>query len=192
LKEKAVTAWKQKREVKQRYDITADLYDALHGEEQRAKYKTALENIRFTPQSLVLDAGCGSGLFFPQIADQAEMIAGVDLSRRLLLKALKQTEKIGNADVVLADADHLPFKPGTFNFVFFFTVLQNMPEPKKTLSELKLATKPNGRVVVSALKKAFSLSGFLDMLEAAGLHIESFADEEKLKCYVAVASVLGG
>ena len=73
-----------------------------------------------------------------------------------------------------------------FDVVFAFTVLQNMPEPSETLNELKLVAKLGGRVVVTGLKKAFSLNAFMDILESAGLRIVSFVDKEDLKCYVAV------
>ena len=70
--------------------------------------------------------------------------------------------------------------------VFAFTVLQNMPKPNETLSELKHAVKFGGRVVVTGLKKAFSLPVFMDVLEGTGLKVLSFVDREDLKCYVAV------
>jgi ubiquinone/menaquinone biosynthesis C-methylase UbiE len=85
-----------------------------------------------------------------------------------------------------ADADHLPFREAFFDAVFAFTLLQNMPEPSETLNQLKLVVKLGGRVVVTGLKKAFSLNTFMDVLEGADLWIVSFVDEEDLKCYVAV------
>ena len=42
---------------------------------------------------VVLDVGCGSGLFFSEVADQADMVVGVDVSRKLLLKAKKQAKR---------------------------------------------------------------------------------------------------
>ena len=73
-----------------------------------------------------------------------------------------------------------------FDAVFAFTVLQNMPEPSETLNQLKLVAKPGGKVVVTGLKKAFSLNAFMDVLEGSGLCMVSFVDMEDLKCYVAV------
>ncbi len=85
-----------------------------------------------------------------------------------------------------ADADHLPFKESGFDIVFAFTVLQNMPKPTETINELKRATKVDGRVVVTGLKKAFTLTNFMDLLESSGLTVVSFVDDENLKCYIAV------
>jgi ubiquinone/menaquinone biosynthesis C-methylase UbiE len=180
-----VTGWKDKRKVMQRYDLTAEMYDERYAEEQKAKYKKALENIN-AADGVVLDAGCGSGLFFSQVAAQAKIVVGVDVSRKLLFKAKEQASVLRNVFVLQADADHLPFRAAFFDATFAFTVLQNMPKPSETLAELNRVTKSGGRLVLTGLKKAFSLDGFMDVLEGAGLRMVSFADDEDLKCYVAV------
>ena len=79
----------------------------------------------------------------------------------------------------------VPFKNAFFDVVFAFTVLQNMPKPVETLKELNRVAKPNGKVVVTGLKKAFSLNTFIDTLEGSGMKIISFVDNEDLKCYIA-------
>jgi malonyl-CoA O-methyltransferase len=180
-----LTTWKDKRKVMQRYDITAEMYDERYADEQKRKYEKALENVNVEGAS-VLDVGCGSGLFFQEIATQADIVVGVDVSRKLLLKAKEQAEVFRNVSVLQADADHLPFKEEFFDAVFAFTVLQNMPKPTKTLSELKRVVKFGGRVVVTGLKKAFPLDQFMDVLENSGLKLAAFIDDEAVNCYVAV------
>jgi malonyl-CoA O-methyltransferase len=180
-----VTLWKDKRKVMQRYDLTAEMYEERYREEQKAKYKAALENVNVA-NSAVLDAGCGSGLFFSHIAAQANIMVGVDTSRKLLHKAKQQASTLRNVFVLQADADHLPFQNGFFDAVFAFTVLQNMPNPSETLNELKRVAKIGGRLVVTGLKKAFSLNTFAAILESTGLRLVSFINDEDVKCYVAV------
>ncbi len=137
----------------------------------------------------VLDVGCGSGLFFSHVASQAGMVVGVDISCKLLRKAKMRADETGNAFVLQADADRLPFPDGFFDFVFSFTVLQNMPKPAQMLNELKRASKIGGRIIVSGLKRTFSLNAFMDFLEGTGLKLISFVDNECLNCYVAVLAV---
>lgn len=171
-----------------RYDLTSQMYDQRYAEEQEAKYEAALEGLRnsVNVDSAVLDVGCGTGLFFNHVAAQANMVVGVDISRKLLLKAKEQAGALQNVSVLQADADYLPFRDAFFDAVFAFTVLQNMPKPSKTLSELKRVVKLGGRVAVTGLKKAFPLNKFMDVLEGSGLRVVSFVDNEDLKCYVAV------
>ncbi len=179
--------WKDKRKIMQRYDVTAEMYDERYAEEQKAKYRKALENVDVAG-SAVLDVGCGSGLFFREIADQAEMVVGVDVSRKLLLEAKKHANAFTNVFVLQADGDHLPFRDRFFDCIFAFTVLQNMPKPPETLCELKRVAKGDGRVVVTGLKKAFPLNTFMDVLEGSGLRVVAFVDDEAVNCYVAVLS----
>ena len=180
-----MTGWKDKRKVMKRYDLTAEMYEERYAQEQKAKYGAALENVNVANRA-VLDVGCGSGLFFSHVAAKANVLVGVDVSRKLLLKAKEQAHAFQNVLVLQADADHLPFREAFFDVGFAFTVLQNMPKPPETLMELKRVAKLEGRVVATGLKKAFSLNAFMDFLENSGLKIVSFVDNEDLKCYVAV------
>jgi ubiquinone/menaquinone biosynthesis C-methylase UbiE len=165
------------------YDSTVKIYDARYAEEQEAKYKAALENVK--PAGMVLDVGCGTGLFFKHVADEAGCIVGVDSSKKLLLEAQNHARGWRKVHLVQADADHLPFKADFFDVVFAFTLLQNMPKPVETLRELGRVAKPDFQVVVTGLKKVFSSSRLREMLERAGLCPVSIMDDELLKCYVA-------
>ncbi len=172
----------------QSYNVTAEMYEERYADEQNRKYEKALEKIDVSGKAL-LDAGCGSGLFFCKVASFAEVVVGVDVSRQLLLKAKGQAKAFLNAFVLQADADHMPFKNGAFDNVFAFTILQNMPEPNDTLKELKRVVKPVGNVVVTGLKKAFPLERFMDVLENSGLQVTAFMDDEDSNCYITVLAV---
>lgn len=172
----------------QRYDLTADMYEERYAEEQRAKYRAALDKLD-VGGGTVLDVGCGTGLFFSQVASSASVVLGVDVSRKLLLKAKDQAKKEGSVFVLQADADHLPFRDGFFDAVFAFTVLQNMPDPQETLGELRRASKSGGKVVVTGLKRVYPLGTFRGLLEDASMQLACFVDDEDLKCYVAVLAV---
>ena len=185
LKERTLTGWKDKRKVIQRYDITAEMYDERYKEEQTRKYCKALQHIEITG-SIVLDVGCGSGLFFDNVSDKAKIVIGIDVSRKLLNKAKEKVNVLGNVYVLQADADHLPFYDNFFDRTFAFTILQNMPVPKKTLKELKRVSKPRGKIVVTGLKKAFPLNVFMDIIKESNLTVATFVDDENVNCYVAV------
>jgi ubiquinone/menaquinone biosynthesis C-methylase UbiE len=176
-------AWRSKRKVMHAYDVTAEIYDERYSSEQHLKYWKTLENVD-VDGATVLDVGCGSGMFFPEVADKAETVVGVDVSKKLLIKA--KANAAANVQVVQADADHLPFADATFHSAFSFTVLQNMPKPAKTLQEIKRATKKDGKIAVTGLKKAFPETSFHDLVESSGLETVEFVDEESINCYIAV------
>jgi ubiquinone/menaquinone biosynthesis C-methylase UbiE len=160
------------------------MYDARYTEEQEAKYQAALSGLNV--KGVVLDVGCGTGLFFRYAAPKANVV-GVDVSKKLLLQAKERAKKLGKSDVVQADADHLPFGDGGFDTVFAFTVLQNMPKYLETLRELHRAARQDAFIVVTGLKKAFSKETLGKLLGEAGFNVVSMKNHEKLKCYIAIA-----
>jgi ubiquinone/menaquinone biosynthesis C-methylase UbiE len=181
-----VNKWNQKREIMRRYDVTARMYDERYAGEQAAKYQAALKQLEV--HGSVLDVGCGTGLFFSYVAAEAETMVGVDISRLLLLQARERARASCNVNLVQADADHLPFRDACFDVVSAFTVLQNMPNPLVTLCEFKRNVEGGGYLVVSGLKKAFSLEAFQVLLQKAGLQVVHIERADALKCYVAVTT----
>jgi ubiquinone/menaquinone biosynthesis C-methylase UbiE len=169
-----------------RYDLTAEIYEMRYAEEQIAKYNAALECLRIARHSILLDVGCGTGLLFRHVATQTKMVVGVDISRKLLRQAKDCARRFCSVHLIQADADHLPFKDAAFSVVFAFTVLQNMPKPLETLSEIKRNVKRDAPIVVTGLKKVFSLQAFRELLQRSGLQIISIKDADALECYVAV------
>lgn len=171
-----------------RYDSTAHIYDLRYAEEQEAKFKVALKDLNMSCSALILDVGCGTGLLFGHIASHVDTIIGLDISRKILLQAKERAKKHSNVHVILADADRLPFKEASFDMVFAFTLLQNMPNPDGTLKEISRAAKHGGSAVITGLKKAFPLGTFEKLLQDSGLRIISL-HKNALKCYIAVCKV---
>jgi len=167
------------------YNVTADIYDTRYREDQERIYPKALESVDVLC-AVVLDVGCGSGMFFSQVANKAQTVVGVDISRGLLNKAKQRLTE--NSHLVQADADYLPFRDGTFNAIFAFTMIQNMPKPIKTLKEIKRITAKDGKIIVTGLKKAFPNITFHDIIDASGMQTIVFSDDAELNCYIAVLS----
>jgi ubiquinone/menaquinone biosynthesis C-methylase UbiE len=157
-----------------------------YAEEQTAKYEAALESLKTERLGRVLDVGCGTGLLFTHIANRAELIVGLDISKKTLLKAKQNTTNFPNVCLVQADCDWLPFQLGVFDHVFAVTLIQNAPKPVDTLNEIKRVTSEKAAVVVTGLKRVFQLECFRKLLEDVGLNVEVMKDEDNLKCHVAV------
>ena len=184
-----MSEWDKKRDLMQRYDLTAHLYDMRYAEEQNVKFDVALKNVT-VEGGLILDVGCGTGLLFNRIAEKTETVVGLDFSKKLLFEAKKRGRKLRNVHLVLADADNMPFKEDVFDRVFAFTVVQNTPNPAETLREIKRVAKNDAVVAVTGLKRVFNLEEFRRLLCGAGLEIVDLeSDGEKLKCHVAVCRI---
>jgi ubiquinone/menaquinone biosynthesis C-methylase UbiE len=183
-----MNGWQKKREIMQRYDITASIYDRRYSEEQTAKMEAALKHLNMAETCCLLDAGCGTGLFFKYATNKAESVIGLDVSRKSLLYAKEQAKILRNTHLVLADADHMPLKTDVFSHVFAFTLIQNTPNPSMTLGELKRVAKEDAVFVVTGLKRIFSREAFEGLLHDAGLGITALEDAENFRCYVAICA----
>lgn len=179
-----MSKWKRKLTVKRSYDGTAKMYDARYREEQEAKYQAALLTVK--PTGIILDVGCGTGLLFSHIASTTESVVGIDISKRLLLHAREHSKTLDNVGLIQADADNLPFKDAEFDTVYAFTVLQNMPKPLDALLEFRRIAKEGAMLVVTGLKKTFSIEALEELSRCAELQVVSVKDDERLKCYVAI------
>jgi len=124
-------------------------------------------------------------LLVPYVAEKVKMVLGVDVSKIILLEAKKKVERQQNVALVRADADYTPFKNQFFDAAFAITLLQNMPNPHQTLTEIKRMTKRNAIIVVTGLKKAFSQKRFKKLLAEAELEINVLTLDEHSREYVA-------
>lgn len=92
---------------------------------------------------LGLEVGCGAGRHAAATATLAREHIAVDLSRAVD-SAFARTRHLPNCHVVQADAMHLPFAPGTFDYVYCLGVLQHMPDPEAGFYALAKQPRPGG------------------------------------------------
>jgi len=182
-----MSEWDKKRDVMHRYDLTAHIYDMRYAEEQTAKIEAVMESINMEKECSVLDVGCGTGLLFEYVSHKAEAIVGLDISRETLLQAKRHEQKFVNVHLILADSDNVPLKEDVFSHVFALTLIQNTPNPFKTLNEIKRVSKEDAVIVVTSLKKKFPIKAFKRLLHDAGLGVVAL-NNESLNCHVAVCT----
>ena len=181
-----MNAWSQKRRIMRRYNQSAHVYDTQYSGEQEAKFKTVMQNLRLPQKSRVLDVGCGTGLILNHLAGRVEFIVGIDISRGLLQEARRRARPHRYVSLVLADADNMPFADQVFGAVLAITLLQNMPNPRTTLDEIKRVSEQAATIVVTGLKKRFTEEDFAEMLNHADLTTSTLKPDEKNREYVCV------
>ncbi len=179
--------WEKKRDVMQSYDSTAHLYDMRYAGEQIAKIEAAMKSVNLERHNLVLDVGCGTGLLFSYVANKVRMVVGLDISRKILFQAKAKAKKFQNVHIICADADNMPLNENIFDYAFAVTLIQNLPNPPKSLNEVKRVTRENAIIVITGLKKRFSIEVFEKLLKKADLIFSAVIDEN-LKCHVAVCT----
>jgi len=180
--------WKEKRGTMRHYDQQAIVYDVQYLGEQNAKIEDALSSIELKPNEVVLDLGCGTGFLFQHIAKTIRLLVGLDISSKALREAKKCTKNLSNTELIRADADNTPFPDQIFDRIFAITLLQNMPNPMKTITEMKRVGKPQSTFVITGLKKRFTQESFANLLKNAQLQVSALDTSQQLKGYVAVCT----
>jgi ubiquinone/menaquinone biosynthesis C-methylase UbiE len=102
------------------------------------------------PGEIILDAGCGTGVFTVDILSFNTHVIGIDISIPMLMRAAQKTTGY-HFEAVLADISHLPFSENIFDKVISVTALEFIQDAKSALKELFRVTKKGGCIVVATL-----------------------------------------
>ncbi|WP_436501176.1 class I SAM-dependent methyltransferase [Actinokineospora sp. HUAS TT18] len=95
----------------------------------------------------ILDAGCGSGAVAEALRDRGAVVAGFDLSAKMV--ELAQRRLGADTDLRVADIGRpLPYADGAFDDVVAALVLHYLEDWAAPLAELRRVLKPGGRLIV--------------------------------------------
>jgi 2-polyprenyl-3-methyl-5-hydroxy-6-metoxy-1,4-benzoquinol methylase len=126
---------------------------------------------------IILDIGCGGGNLSAALLNLNFTVIGMDLSR----KNISDAKKINvTMDLVIGDAENLPFKTASADTIFAFGLLEHLPNPQFALREMRRSTKSSGTLV---LLQTFRLDDYQKMwhrlLYSFGLTRASKSELEK-------------
>lgn len=127
------------------YARLADAYDAVRGDERvdREFWFQALAEVgRLRPGERVLDLGAGTGRF-AKFASESARVTALDASLDMLQKARAK----GGFDLVLADAQALPFRRDAFDATLIVMVLHQLADYRRALREVARVSR---RVVIAS------------------------------------------
>ncbi len=117
-----------------------------------------IRELKLPPNSVVLDAGCGTGRHLRELAKIPDLkIVGIDKNEKDLRDAgqsLKDVKEIfgypnNNSSVMKADINKLPFADEAFDCVICSEVLEHVPQHHDALQELLRVLKPQGDLIIS-------------------------------------------
>jgi ubiquinone/menaquinone biosynthesis C-methylase UbiE len=116
------------------------------------KYETEMILNLLSPKGgeIILDAGCGTGIFTLDILSSGSKVIGLDLSLSMLMRAKKKLKEYP-FQMVLADMLNLPFQESSFDKVVSVTALEFIEDGKAAVGELFRVTKTGGRIMVATL-----------------------------------------
>lgn len=139
-----------KRKSKIYFDKRAeDFLNTWDGRFCLLMYEEVMQRIRAQPFRSILDIGCGTGAVLTQVLDEFTDIraCGVDLSQKMIEKAAGILGP--GVQLVVGDADDLPWKNDSFDLVVCNSSFHHFPEPIRVLNEINRVLKPGGRVIIA-------------------------------------------
>jgi len=159
------------------YDRIADVHNfalKLNGYRRSvAKYLRSLD-LELGPESVVLDAGSGTGIVTMSLLDSGfkpKRVVALDLSYnslRISREQFAKKKRYSNIDGVQGNILTLPFAENTFDMVMTCGVLEyvNLDDGLKELSRV---LKPNGKLVLLPVK-AVVVGSMLEILYNCKIH----------------------
>ena len=135
--------------IKRAYERLSPVYDLLFDKIFHPGRVEAIKLLGLKPNDHVLEVGIGTGLNLPLYPRHCR-ITGVDLSEPMLRKAEEKVREIGltNAALRVMDAQNLLFPDNSFDHVLAAYTISVVPDPVRTLLEIKRVCRPGGRIVI--------------------------------------------
>jgi SAM-dependent methyltransferase len=154
---------KEKKSVQQFWDTTPCGTGDINIEPETLKYFEAVSERRNKLEPFiadyaqfdrwagkrVLEVGCGAGSDLLRFAEAGARATGIDLSPRsasLTKTRLRLYNCQGN--VLIADAERLPFKTDSFDLVYSWGVLHHTPDTEQSIKEVYRVTRLGGKICV--------------------------------------------
>lgn len=133
---------RKNREIEAFADLNSyqELMERPYFRELKNKIKQSLKKYSFKDKK-ILEIGAGVSEFLPLFKNNK--LTALDISETLL-----KENKI-KVDLVVGDAENLPFKDKSFDFVFCVGILHHLENQKQALLEIKRVLKSGGKVFIS-------------------------------------------
>lgn len=108
-------------------------------------YEAVLKHLQLDKRKMLLDAGCGSGLFLSMAAASGADLHGIDAAHGLLAVSRK---RLPDAILLIEDLEAMPFGDSTFDVVTGFNSFQYAGSFENALAEARRVTKKQGKLVI--------------------------------------------
>ncbi len=138
------------------FDRIAPIYDTWAGGQHGRVAARLVDLAAPARDEHVLDVGTGTGLVANLVAPRVNpgLVMGIDLSENMLSIARVRKEK--NVQFVGMAAEHLVFRPATFDLVTMGESLAYVANPTDALAEAHRVLRPGGRLAVSCQRRSLN------------------------------------
>lgn len=152
--------------VRNQYDRMAGAYDQRWSNYVTNTLSFLKTWAQISPQTTVLDIGCGTGEFERLVLADYPMqqMVGVDISDRMLAIARQKLHAYPNVLFHTAPASALPFASNSFDVIVSASSFHYFDDPAAALAEMKRVLKPDGTVAILDWCKDYLLCRLCDVV----------------------------
>ncbi len=138
------------------WDRIAESYAAKPVDDPAAfERKIAITRDRMTPDSVVLDVGCGTGSLALRLADAGQAVHGLDISAEMIRIAEGKAAAQGIENVRFHtgpfDADFTVFADGALDGLCAYSILHLVDDRQAALAQIRRLLKPGGFFISSTV-----------------------------------------
>jgi ubiquinone/menaquinone biosynthesis C-methylase UbiE len=145
--------------VQRHYDEMAEVYDRKYDRGPGRSYHAHISEqvmAGLPPGGLLLDIGCGTGLFVERYCDWGGRAVGLDLSPKMIERA---RDRCGEAAWTVGTAEALPFRNDVFDAASSLLAFSYFHKPERMLAEVLRVLRPGGRLSLCTLGRNFFTAG---------------------------------
>ncbi len=119
----------------------ADQYNVFTDQANERIIDACIMHGRFQPGMLVVDIGCGSGVFTRVLSQKGFKALGVDMCQALVSSATKIPPVL---QYIAADAECLPLTSQSIDAILLSGLIHHLPDPSACANEIYRVLKPGG------------------------------------------------
>jgi 2-polyprenyl-3-methyl-5-hydroxy-6-metoxy-1,4-benzoquinol methylase len=117
------------------------------------------------PQSKILDAGCGFGMYSMILAEKGFTMDSIDVDKIRTDELLRMTEEFpvisDRIHVFTGSLTQLPFTDNTYDLLICSEVIEHIPDHLKAIHELSRTLKPGGKLILTVpYSSAFNMQHY--------------------------------
>ena len=137
------------------FDAIAHNWNVIRSEyfEEKLKYRI-LEKVEIQDK-ICADLGCGTGFISLALAEKAELVFSVDLSRNMLREVYDAAIKSGykNLYPIKGSMEDLPLFDNSIDNVFTNMALHHVVQPEKAIEDMYRILKSGGTAIISDVEQ---------------------------------------
>ncbi len=138
------------------FDHIAPVYDTWANGQHARMAERLVSLAAPVKDDQVLDVATGTGLVAHLTAERTDpgLVIGIDLSPNML--AIARSRKAKNIQFMGMAAEHLVFRPGTFDMVTMGEALAYIADPTRALEEAHRVLRPDGTLALSCQRRSLN------------------------------------